>query len=279
MPLDPGIQGHEYEPLKVTYDERDTILYALGVGAGVRDDELDLVFEPRLKALPTFPVVLPFPLIMRMEEELGIAQELMLHGEQRLQLHRSPPPTGTAEITAHVADVWDKGTGAIVDTAAAIRVDGQPVATTTYSTFIRGGGGFGGERGAGLAKPEISGEPLATASERTLPQQAKIYRLSGDANPLHLDPGFAQRAQLDRPILHGLCTYGFATRLAMHLVADGDPARVTGVDARFTGMVYPGDELKIELWPAGQPERIYAKVSVPERDVTVIDPLLILLAG
>ncbi len=268
MSLDPAIEGYEYAPIRKRYDERDCILYALGVGA----TELPFVYERGLRALPTFPVVPPFAALMLMEDELGVDLATVLHGEQRLRLHRPVPVHGELDIRAHVSKLWDKGSGAIIDTTAEVRVDGEAVATAVYSSFVRGGGGFGGDRGAGLAAAGPEGPPEAVVTEETHASQALLYRLSGDANPLHADPEFARRAGFERPILHGLCTYGYAARMALPVVADGDPDAVTGVDARFTGVVYPGETLALELWRT-RPGAAYGRVSVPARNAVVIDPL------
>ena len=280
VPLDPGIVGYAFPPLRRRYDARDTILYALGVGAGERPDELALVYEPRLQALPTLPVAPPYAALAGMQTALGVELADVLHGEQRLQLHRPVPCEGDAETAARVTAVWDKGpAGAIIDVTATTHVDGEPLATAVYSTFVRGAGGFGGERGSGLRAPARDRPPDHVARERTRPGQARLYRLAGDPNPLHIDPEFARRAGFERPVLHGLCTYGFAVRMALHLVAGGEPARIARADARFTGIVYPGDELLLELWQDGAGEAVSGRVSVPARDAVVIEPLAIALAG
>ena len=265
--IDPAIEGFEYDPIERAYGERDAILYALAVGA----TELDHVYERGLQVLPTFPVVLPFEALMQMDERLGIDLETVLHGEQRLQLHRPVPARGRALSRARVSGVFDKGAGAVVETTAEVEVDGELVATATYASFVRGGGGFGGERGAGLKPPAVDRPPDATARQATLEGQAQLYRLCGDTNPLHVDPAFAQRAGFDRPILHGLCTYGFGVRMAMQLVGP-----VTAADARFTGVVFPGDVLQVDVWRVDA-RHAYARVSVPARDVIAIDPLLLTL--
>jgi acyl dehydratase len=270
--VDPGIVGFAYPPLVRRYDERDAILYALGVGAGERDDELGLVYERGLRVLPTFPVAPPYAALAGVHDALGIALESVLHGEQRLRLHRPVPPRGELHTAASVTAVWDKGEHAIVDTTAEVAVDGEPLATAVYASFVRGGGGFGGERGAGLRPPERDRPPDAVLGDRTQPGQARLYRLSGDDNPLHVDPAFARRAGFPRPILHGLCSYGFAVRMALHELAAGDPARLRSADARFTDVVYPGDELRVEVWRTG-PGRATARVLVPSRETVVIDPL------
>lgn len=268
MTIDPGILGFEYPRVERDYDERDTILYALGVGAGRRDDELRFVYEEGLETLPTFPVAPPFGALMLMEEALGVDLATVLHGEQRLTLHRSVPASGHLDIRAYVSGLYDKGRGAIIETTAEVKVDDEPVATTVYASFVRGGGGFGGERGAGLAAPDVSRPPDHVVTETIPATQAQLYRLSGDTNPLHVDPAFARAAGFDRPILHGLCTYGFAVRMAMHALEAG----VVDANARFTGVVFPGEQLRVELWRTA-PARAYARVSVPERAAVVVDPL------
>jgi acyl dehydratase len=278
MSLDPGIVGFAYPPVRRRYDARDTILYALGVGAGERDAELGLVYERDLVALPTFPVAAPYAALAGVHDELGIALEAVLHGEQRLRLHEPVPSRGELAISARVSAVWDKGEHAIIDTTADVEVDGRPVATAVYSSFVRGGGGFGGERGEGLRRRVRDRPPDAVLCERTQPGQARLYRLCGDDNPLHVDAAFARRAGFERPILHGLCSYGFAVRMALPAVAGGDPARIRRADARFTDVVYPGDELRLELWDHG-PGRADGRVVVPSRDAVVIDPLELEGAG
>ena len=268
MTIDPGVLGFEYPRVERDYDERDTILYALGVGAGRRDDELRFVYEQALEALPTFPVAPPYGALMLMEEALGVDLAAVLHGEQRLTLHRAVPAHGRLDIRTYVSALYDKGRGAIIETTAEVKVDDEPVATTVYSSFVRGGGGFGGERGTGLTAPDVARPPDHVLTETIPPTQAQLYRLSGDTNPLHVDPAFARAAGFERPILHGLCTYGFAVRMAMREL----DRPVVVADARFTGVVFPGDELRVELWRTDA-ATTYARVTVPRRDAVVIDPL------
>jgi 3-hydroxyacyl-CoA dehydrogenase/3a,7a,12a-trihydroxy-5b-cholest-24-enoyl-CoA hydratase len=268
MSIDPGIEGFEYPLIRRAYDARETILYALAVGAGAHEDELQLVYEDGLVALPTFPVITPFDAMAQMESALGLDFTKVVHGEQRLRLHRPVPTAGDLLVRVRVSKVWDKAPHAIIDTTADVEVDGEHVATTTFSSFVRDGGGFGGERGTGLAAaPQLSAADVVVRA-RTLPQQAKLYRLLGDTNPLHVDPSFAHRAGFDRPILHGLCTYGFAVRMALPHI-DGP---LVAADARFTGVVFPGDELLLELWKTA-PSRVVGRVSAPSRGVVVIEPL------
>jgi 3-hydroxyacyl-CoA dehydrogenase/3a,7a,12a-trihydroxy-5b-cholest-24-enoyl-CoA hydratase len=268
MSIDPGIEGFEYPLVRRAYDARETMLYALAVGAGADDDELRFVYEDGLVALPTFPVIPPFDAMAQMEIALGLDFTKVVHGEQRLRLHRPVPAAGELFVRVRVSKLWDKAPHAIVDTTAEIDVDGERVATTTFSSFVRDGGGFGGERGTGLAAASPMSAADVVVRSRTLPQQARLYRLLGDTNPLHVDPSFAHRAGFERPILHGLCTYGFAVRMALPHIE----GPLTGADARFTGVVFPGDELLLELWKV-TPRRAYGRVSVPARRVVVIEPL------
>jgi acyl dehydratase len=185
---------------------------------------------------------------------------MLVHGEQRIELHRELPVAGTALITGRVTAVYDKGSAAVIWTeAVAIDAsDGQPLFTASMSWFIRGEGGFGGDRGPSTSKegpPERDPDHVVTYSTRT--DQALLYRLSGDRNPLHSDPTFAERAGFDRPILHGLCTFGFTGRALLHSLCGSDPSRFTGMDARFSSPVYPGDDLTVKMWVVGDGEAVY----------------------
>ncbi|HEY2054290.1 MAG TPA: MaoC/PaaZ C-terminal domain-containing protein, partial [Solirubrobacterales bacterium] len=193
--LDPAVLGTAFEPYEVDYDERDTLLYALAVGAGREPQELDYVYERHLRALPTQPVVAVSRVFMEMTAVLGIDGTRRVHGEQRLVLHRPPPPRGRIRVEATVTGVWDKGGGAIVDVEVPLSVDGEPLATATFASFVRGAGGFGGERGSGgLKVPRPDQPPSAVVLDRMSWNQALLYRLTGDLNPLHVDPAFARES-------------------------------------------------------------------------------------
>jgi acyl dehydratase len=253
MPLDPDAVGTTSGPLRSSWTSKDCLLYALGVGAGT--DELRFTTENTRgvtqQVLPTIPVVLAKVDILTKVGEIDWTQ--LVHAQQAVELHGPIPVTGSADNTTTVTGIYDKGKAAIVamETVGTDSETGLPLYTTRSSVFIRGAGGWGGDRGpsAGVALPEAAPDEVVTY--RTAPNQALVYRLSGDRNPLHADPAFARAGGFDRPILHGLCTYGFTGRALLHALAGGDPVRFTGMAARFAAPVYPGDELRVEIWRQG----------------------------
>lgn len=276
MPVDPRVLGTRFEPYELDYDERDTILYALGVGAGREPEELDYVYERDLVALPTQPVVSVSRIFMAMTGVLGIAGTARVHGEQRLVLHRPVPPRGRISVEATVTGVWDKGSGAVIDVEVPLAVDGEPLATTTFASFVRGGGGFGGERGGGLQVAVPEAPPAAVVLDEMSWNQALVYRLTGDLNPLHVDPAYAEESGFARPIMHGLCSYGFAVRMAMKGLGWLRPDRIAEVNCRFVTPVYPGQDLRLEVWEPRR-GRVYARLLAGGS--VAIDPLEIVLAG
>jgi acyl dehydratase len=276
-PLDPGILGFRYPTYEFDYADRDTILYALGIGAGRKDEELRFVYEGAADGFVTFPtqaVIAPASLLLRIGELLGVDETRMLHGEQRLTLNAPLPTAGHAKVQAHVSQLRDKGAGAIIDTTATVEVDGELYATAIFSSFIREAGGFGGERGESLTAPSVDRDPDIVLTEATSVVQAQVYRLSGDLNPLHVDPAFAHEAGFERPILHGLSTYGFAARMALAELTGGDPSTVRGVDARFVSPVMPGDRLRLELWRTS-PRTVYGRLTAEDSGKVAVDPLLL----
>jgi len=228
------------------------------VGAGLGDPLRELEFTTEnsagieQKVLPTFGV-----LVARgggAGRALGSFDWAMLvHAEQAFELHRPLPPAGTARTTSTVTGIYDKGSGALVVTEN-VAVDAEtsePLVTSTSSAFIRGEGGFGGERGprdGGDAWELPDRDPDLRVEEQTRPEQALLYRLTGDRNPLHSDPTFAARGGFARPILHGLCTYGITGRALLHAVCDSDPARFGAMSGRFTRPVLPGETLVVSIW-------------------------------
>jgi len=246
--LGPDIVGLELPATTFDYTERDVMLYALGIGAR----ELPFIFERDLKVIPTFAVIPAFPALMGLSGGVEINPVMILHGEQGFKILKPIPTSGSLTTSGVVSGVYDKGKGALVTIdSTTVDAGGETVFTNTSGVFIRGAGGFGGERGpeAGNQAPERA--PDKTVSDTTLDIQAAIYRLSGDRNPLHIDPGFAAMAGYDRPILHGLCSFGFAGRAVMAAFCDNDPSRFVGLSVRFSGVVFPGDTITTEMWDEG----------------------------
>jgi acyl dehydratase len=224
------------------------------VGAGT--DELAFTTEnskdiPQ-RVLPTFAVIIggggaPF-------DKVGSFNPAMLvHGEEGIELLGEIPPEGEIESVGTVSAIWDKGKGAVVEmtSESTLVATGEPLLRTRMSAFIRGEGGFGGERGPSASLEIPSRDPDHQVEYATAPDQALLYRLSGDRNPLHSDPSFAQMGGFEKPILHGLCTYGFTGRALLHSLCDGDPSRFKSMDGRFSRPVYPGDSLRVAMWVDG----------------------------
>jgi acyl dehydratase len=206
-------------------------------------------------------------------KDSGYDYTKVVHGEQRLTLHRPLPPEGELIASARVTEAYDKGAGkgAVIYTETAVRcaADGRPMFTLRSSTFARGDGGFGGPSGTGPPPHAIpERKPDATATLQTRKDQALFYRLSGDRNPLHADPDLAKRAGFPVPILHGLCTYGVACRAILRTVAAYDHTRITGFDARFSAPVYPGDAIAIDQWIDGR--TVSFRCRIPARDDIVV---------
>ena len=283
MALDRSIIGHEVGPVDVEWTSRDSLLYALGVGAGQADPAADLAFTTEnthgvvQRALPTYAVVIVQNASAR--PDLGpIDRTRLVHAEQGFELHRPLPVAGRVRVTSRVTGIYDKGSGALV-CSAATAVDpesGEPVITTTSSAFIRGEGGFGGDRGPASGAPHPEGPPDLEVHVATRHDQALLYRLSGDRNPLHSDPGFATRGGFSRPILHGLCTYGITGRILLNECGDGDPDRIRSMSARFTQPVLPGDSLTVQAWRSG--DEVHFRTLGPSGD-PVIDHGFMLLAS
>nr|WP_246331711.1 MaoC/PaaZ C-terminal domain-containing protein [Sphingomonas chungangi] len=258
------------------YDRRDTILYALGVGAGLSDvDETHLVFERDLLALPTMALVLGTPGFWLMDRATGLDWPRILHGEQSFRLFRPLPPEGDIIGRTTIGELSDKGRGrpAMLRCTRELSdgVTGAKIALLEEIWVLRGAGGFGGDDIA-LA-PALPPMPdRAADAALALPthrNQAMLYRLTGDRNPLHVDSGTAAAGGFERPILHGLATMGVAARALVHLACDGDPGRLSAMRLRFTAPAFPGDVILTEMWSEGTALRFRA--SVPARGVTVID--------
>lgn len=268
MPIDPQIVGKDLEPLEFVYQNREVILYALGIGAGAEEDELQFVYEGELQTLPTFGVVPPFPALTGIIglEGVDINLAMLLHGEQYLELYRPIPTEGKLTSYPRVAALYDKGKGALIEIEVVTKDEkGEPLFLNNFGVYIRGEGGFGGEKGPepGHAPPER--EPDKVLSLPTLPQQALLYRLSGDFNPLHADPAFAAMGGFPRPILHGLCSMGFACRAVLREYGNNDPARFKAMKVRFSRHVFPGENIVTEMWQS-EPNQIILRSKTAERD-------------
>jgi acyl dehydratase len=265
MPINPDAVGSRSDPIRRKWDSKDCLIYALGVGAGAADplDELQFTTEntsdkPQ-RALPTIAVVLG-PLGAGMGNIGTFNPAMLVHGEQAITLHREIPTSGELEAVGEITGIYDKGKGAVVVTESKVTLadSGEPLFDTRMSAFIRGEGGWGGDRGpSGTPNQAPEREPDQSVTVQTRTDQALIYRLSGDRNPLHSDPAFAAMGGFDRPILHGLCTYGFTGRALLHAVCDGDPARFKGQEARFASPVMPGEALTVKIWNDGDGTAIY----------------------
>jgi acyl dehydratase len=259
------------------YTRRDTILYALGVGLGadpLDPDQLRFVYEPDLQALPTMAVVLAYPGFWVRDLDCGIDWVRVVHGEQGLHLHKPLPPEGHVVGETRVIEVIDKGPGkgALVYTARQVfdKATGDLLAGLTQTIFCRSDGGFGGPpRQAAPAHALPDRLPDRVCILPTLPQAALLYRLSGDYNPLHADPAIAREAGYDRPILHGLATYGVAGHTLLKSVCAYDPARIASIDARFSAPAFPGEAIRIELWLDGA-EVSFRAIAV-ERETVVLN--------
>jgi acyl dehydratase len=260
VPINPDAVGSTTEPSAASWTSKDCLLYAVGIGAGA--DELAFTTENTAgvdqQVFPTFPVVIPGGGgAMR---NIGTFNPAMLvHGEQRVTLHKPIPPDGSATVTSTIVGIYDKGKAAVVATeTTAVDPSGDPLYTTYMSAFIRGEGGWGGDRGPGGARnvpPERAADH--TVTYQTSPDQAFVYRLSGDRNPLHTDPQFAAMGGFERPILHGLCSYGFTGRALLHALAGSDPGRFHHIEGRFSSPVLPGDALTISMWRTGDGEAVF----------------------
>jgi acyl dehydratase len=267
----------------------DVILYHLGVGAGVpptNPGELEYTYEKNLKVLPSFVVVaggrrravvggggggLNLPGI-----EFNMAQ--LLHGEQDIEIHQTLPTSAKTLSRGRVADVFDKGKAALVVTEFEnLNEAGELLFTTRASLFIRGEGGFGGPSGPKVGNMPPERDPDGVVESATLPQQALLYRLSGDKNPLHADPDFAKMAGFDQPIIHGLCSYGVACKAIVDDVLGGDPTRVARYQARFAGIAFPGETYLTSYWEEGG--KILLRVDSKERSAPIITNAAITLRG
>ena len=248
MPIDLSAVGKKLDSVTHTYTERDVMLYALGVGCGT--DDLQFTYEADLKVLPTFAVIPAFPAMLNLGGAMQVNPVMVLHGEQGIELLGPIPTSGTVVTTPTIKAVYDKGKGALVVVQTeTVDQKGKVLFRATSGIFARGEGGFGGERGpSGPKNVPPDRKPDKSVSYKTLPNQALLYRLSGDMNPLHADPNFAKMAGYDVPILHGLCTYGHAGRAVLQAYCNNDASRLKAFEVRFSGVVFPGETITTDMW-------------------------------
>lgn len=264
MPIDVDtVRGAQLEERPSAWGPLDVILYHLGLGAGVGatdPTELKYVYEEGLHVLPTFGVIPAFRMMLEMLRLPGMDVDFskMLHGEQDIEVHQPLPVNGDVRTSAHVREVADKGKAALIvlETVTRDVRSGRPLVTNRFSAFIRGEGGFGDGAGPRTPSPAPTEapdrEPDVVVDCPTLTQQALLYRLSGDMNPIHADPEFARKGGFDRPILHGLCSYGIVCKAVVDNMLNGDVTSVGRYRARFAGVVFPGETITVRMWREGQ---------------------------
>lgn len=257
--------------------KRDAIIYALGVGLGTdpRDtDQLRFVYEEGLQALPTMAIILGYPGPWHANADLGITRNRTVHGEQGFRIHRPLPVEGNITGKTRVVGAFDKGRdkGALVLSECEVRdkASGAVICTLTSTNFCRADGGFGGPDGPAKAPhPLPTTPPQRSCDLPVLPQAALIYRLSGDVNPLHVDPAYARKAGFDGPILHGRCTFSVAGHAILKTLCGYDPSRFIAMEARFSAPVYPGETVRTDMWRDGN--IVSFRSTVPARGVTVLN--------
>ncbi|GAA1959870.1 MaoC/PaaZ C-terminal domain-containing protein [Nocardioides panacihumi] len=292
MPIDPDQAiGAALPDQRFSWTSSDVLLYHLAVGAGHRADDpvdpaaLRLTYDDRLQVLPSFGIVAPGfhrttpPALDLPGCDIDLAQ--VLHGSQSVTVHGPIPTSGSATLHTRVADVWDKGKAAvIVQSGTAVSDAGDPLWTVSSAIFVRGEGGWGGDRGPSTAVEIPHRVADAEATYAVLPQQALLYRLCGDRNPLHADPAFAARAGFPRPILHGLCSYGIVLREVADLLLDGDVSRIRSFTARFSGIVFPGETIRVEAWDGAGSIQVRATIAGGDRDGSpVLSDCVVTAAG
>jgi acyl dehydratase len=260
MPINPDAVGTKGDPVESSWTSKDALLYALGVGAGAMDPLAELEFttenttDTPQQVLPTMAVVLGFGGGNAMRNIGSFNPAMLVHGEQAIELLRPLPTEGKVSTVGEIVGIYDKGKGAVIvtESTSTETSSGQPLFKGRSAVFIRGEGGWGGDRGpSGPQNPPPDRAPDHEVTYPTREDQALIYRLSGDRNPLHSDPAFAKMGGFDRPILHGLCTYGFTGRALLHTLCDSDPAKFKGMEGRFSSPVMPGESLTVKMWVDG----------------------------
>lgn len=278
MPIDLTIaRNAQLLPIESSWDPDKVILYHLGIGAGLGKgkatdpQELAYTYEKGLKVLPSFAVVPVLGIVADLNaiDGIDVDHTKVLHGEHELDVHRPLPVAGNVRSTVRVAGIHDKGSGAVIILEATSSDAHGPLFTNRFSAFVRGEGGFGGEQQDARQPPRPpEREPDAVIEMPTTEHQALLYRLSGDKNPMHADPDHSARGGFDRPILHGLCTYGAVCKAVIDELLSGDVTRVARYSVRFAGVVFPGETIVTELWHDSG--RIVLRAATAERGEPVL---------
>jgi acyl dehydratase len=284
MPIEPAkALAANFPSTTSSYEVDDVILYHLGIGAGVPPtdaNELEYTYEKNLKVLPSFGVIPVFSAMgasLFNVDGLKFNPAMLLHGEQDIEIHRPLPTQAKLESQVRIAGIYDKGKAALVVLEVKTSEGGSPLFTNRFSLFLRGEGGFGGDAGpkAGNEAPARAAD--LTVETKTLPQQALLYRLSGDKNPLHADPAFAKLGGFDTPILHGLCSFGIVCKAAVDRALAGDVTKVARYQARFAGVFFPGETMVTSVWREGSQLLLASKSK--ERGTPVLSNAAITLRG
>ena len=275
MPIDPSkALAAQFPSQRSEWGPDDIILYHLGLGAGFEKPtdakELEYTYEQNLKVLPSYGVIPLLGSLSGLDGIPGIEINFMmvLHGEQDLVIHRPLPVSGAVENKRRISEIWDKGKAALIVMETVSSDEHGPLFTNRFGIYARGEGGFGGESGPPAANKAPERDPDVTVESKTMPNQALIYRLSGDKNPLHADPQFAQMGGFDKPILHGLSSFGVVCKAVVDGVLDGDVTKVARYKVRFAGVVFPGETIVTSVWREG--DRLLVAAKTKERDTPVL---------
>ena len=270
MALNLEAVGQKIGPLTTDYTWKDVVLYALGVGAG--SDELDYVYEKDLRVLPSFAIAAIFDFLFEAGARANVNLAGILHGDQELIFHRPLPVEGTLVTEGEIRHAYDLGRdkGAVIVAGGVTRDgNGRRLFTNVMSIFARLDGGFGGERPPKRRVEIPNSEPDFAVDDQPSRDQPLLYRLSGDTFDLHVDPEFARSAGFEKPIMHGLCTHGFACRACIHSLIPGEPDKVRRISCRFSRPLYPGVPIQSRIWEVAPGKAVWRVVNAQTQEVVI----------